>query len=78
MVKVERPKTLFGSKPYLTEQGYIRSVVDSVASGVTWLKPKVAPPVIGQYFVYFSPEKRKKMAKKHFSRAKSKLKALGL
>jgi len=76
MVKVQKPKSVFGKHPYPKEQLLIFGAIDSVSNGVTWIAPDLVAG--GVFFRPFPPEFRRKQAIKHLKRAKDTLRKLGV
>ncbi len=77
MVKISRPKSLFGKHPYIVEQMIIYKFSTNVMNGASPILPEIA--TISKIPILLpSEEKRIKKSIKYFMKAKNNLKELGL
>jgi len=80
MVKIERPKSLFGRHPYLIEQHLIHLTFNEVEMGTIFVQPELTK-LVGFELIpmeLIKPEKRREKAREHFTRALKILENMGV
>ena len=78
MVKVTRPKSLFGKLPYYKEQLRMIPIADLVTRGVLVTDPSYSAGMYLPFIRIVGIKRRRKIAKKNFSKAKILLKGMGV
>jgi len=78
MVKVTRPKSLFGKLPYYKEQLRMIPIADLVTRGALVIDPSYSAGMYLPFIKVVGIKRRRRIAKKSLSKARGLLKAMGV